>query len=786
MASAAKTRSGRAVTRHCLSLAALATASLAIAGCGGSSAFVPVVHKSTPLIAWSNPAPIVYGTALTSSELNATANVPGSFVYSPAPGSVPSAGTKILSATFTPSDTSAYDVAAATVSLTVQRAPTALTWSSPPPLPYNSPLGGQQLNAIANVPGTFAYTPAPGATLPVGTQTLSVAFSPADAVDYLPSTATVPLTIVQATPVISWPTPAAISYGTALGVAQLDATASVPGAFAYTPPLGTALSAGQQTLGVTFMPADSTSYTRAAAIVPLTVRQGIPVLAWSAPAAVSYGTTLSALQLNATASLPGSFSYNPPLGTLLEAGSHTLSATFTPADAANYAAVATSATLLVDPVTPVLTWPAPAPIPLGTALSAAQLNAVATAPGSSTVLDGTYLYTPAAGTRILSAGPQTVQVTFTPSDGLNYNLATSTNSVNITPFGVVAWGDSLTNRYNHEDYPTDLQKLIYLPVLNEGVPGQTSTQIGVREGGIPTQVQIAGGVIPASGGVQVSFTPGREPVTDYNQPNGVSGTILGVHGTVVETVPASPAQPYSTFTRTTPGDPVPANGSPQLIVDTPYLNFLPIFWEGRNNFWNKDQVLSDIAAQVATVPPGQDYLVMGVTNGNTETEWKGGSNYAVFLDINNNLSNKYGSHYLDIRKVLVDSYDPTLATDVAYHNLDVPSTSLRGWGANGVLAQSIGPNDTSLTVNLTANGLYPGWILTIDSGAQIEDVYITSVSGNTATVKRGYGGPPDVALSHSAGARVLEVDTIHFNAKGHQITANAVARYLSAYANSAK
>ena len=666
---------------------------------------MPVVHKSTPLIAWSNPAPIVYGTALTSSELNATANVPGSFVYSPAPGSVPSAGTKILSATFTPSDTSAYDVAAATVSLTVQRAPTALTWSSPPPLPYNSPLGGQQLNAIANVPGTFAYTPAPGATLPVGTQTLSVAFSPADAVDYLPSTATVPLTIVQATPVISWPTPAAITYG----------------------------------------------------------------------------TVLSASQLKATANLPGTFSYNPAYGALLDAGSQTLSVTFTPADSTDYASATVGVTLLVNPATPVLTWAAPAPVALGTALSASQLNAVATAPGGSVPVEGNYLYTPAAGTRILSTGTQTLHIVFTPTDGLDYTPASASTTLTITPFGVVTWGDSLTYPLNSVNYPDDLQKLIYLPVQNEGISGQTSTQIGVREGGVLTDASVSGEMIPAAGGVNITFRAGHEPVTYTGQVQSVSGTILGVHGTVTRTL--DEGVPICTFKRSSPGDPVPAPGAPQFVVDTPYLNFIPIFWEGRNNFADGQQVLSDIAAQVATVPPGKTYLVMSVINGETTNEWKGNISYNQITAINNQLSSTYGSNYLDIRKVLVDSYDPSWATDVDDYKNDEPPTSLRAITGSGTLAASIGPGEQSITVNLTAGKLTTGNILTIDTGANAENVFIHSASGNTAIALRGYGG---LTISHPAGVTVTQNDGIHLNASGYQIVANAVAGYLSAYANSAK
>ncbi|HEY1902813.1 MAG TPA: choice-of-anchor D domain-containing protein, partial [Terracidiphilus sp.] len=42
----------------------------------------------------------------------------------------------------------------------------------------------------------------------------------------------------QATPAISWATPAAITYGTALSATQLDATSTVPGTFVYSPAAG--------------------------------------------------------------------------------------------------------------------------------------------------------------------------------------------------------------------------------------------------------------------------------------------------------------------------------------------------------------------------------------------------------------------------------------------------------------------------------------------------------------------------------------------------------------------
>jgi len=60
--------------------------------------------------------------------------------------------------------------------------------------------------------------------------------------------------VTPVAPVISWPTPAAISQGTALSATQLDATATVAGTFAYSPASGTVPAAGNQTLSVTSRP----------------------------------------------------------------------------------------------------------------------------------------------------------------------------------------------------------------------------------------------------------------------------------------------------------------------------------------------------------------------------------------------------------------------------------------------------------------------------------------------------------------------------------------------------
>jgi hypothetical protein len=77
------------------------------------------VFKAAPIITWNTPDPITVGTALGSEQLNATANLEGTFVYDPPTGAVLSEGAHTLSVTFTPSAAANYSVANASVQLEV-------------------------------------------------------------------------------------------------------------------------------------------------------------------------------------------------------------------------------------------------------------------------------------------------------------------------------------------------------------------------------------------------------------------------------------------------------------------------------------------------------------------------------------------------------------------------------------------------------------------------------------------------------------------------------------------
>jgi hypothetical protein len=84
---------------------------------------------------------------------------------------------------------------------------------------------------------------------------------------------------------------------------------------------------------------------------PLTVsvNQAAPSITWTTPAAIAYGTALSATQLNASSTVAGTFAYSPLASTVLTAGTHTLSVIFTPTDKTDYTTASGSVTLTVNP-----------------------------------------------------------------------------------------------------------------------------------------------------------------------------------------------------------------------------------------------------------------------------------------------------------------------------------------------------------------------------------------------------------------------------------------------------
>ena len=184
------------------------------------------------------------------------------------------------------------------------------------------------------------------------------------------------------------------------------------------------LPAGADTLTAEF-PADNNFNTSTSTGVPVTVTQTTSSLTWAQPAAIEYGTPLSATQLDATSSIAaGAITYSPATGAVLPAGADTVTATFVPTDTFDYTGAIAKQTIKVTQRQATLTWAQPAAIEYGTPLSGTQLNASSSVPGTIT-------YAPAAGT-VLLPGPTTVTATFVPTDAVDYIGTTAKQTITVT------------------------------------------------------------------------------------------------------------------------------------------------------------------------------------------------------------------------------------------------------------------------------------------------------------------------------------------------------------------
>jgi hypothetical protein len=233
------------------------------------------VEQAAPILTWTNPASMTYGTALDSSQLNAIASVPGTWTYTPTNGTVVNAGTNTLSVVFTPTDTLNYRIVSDTVVLIVSPAPLTVTASS-----FNrefdtpNPVLTGAITGLTNGDNISAtYSCAATVNSAVGTYAIVPALLDPDdrLANYIVNVVDGILVVGHPAESLTWSNPAPINYGTAITSAQLDAAVNVLGNYAYSPGSGAVLNAGTNTLSVIFSPTDTFDYSNVLDTVSLVV-----------------------------------------------------------------------------------------------------------------------------------------------------------------------------------------------------------------------------------------------------------------------------------------------------------------------------------------------------------------------------------------------------------------------------------------------------------------------------------------------------------------------------------
>jgi hypothetical protein len=132
------------------------------------------------------------GTYSTAAQLSGVNALPG------APIAI---GSYAVLASF-PGSTD-YTIGSALTNFSITQGVPQITWVPQGTLTFGTPIGSAQLDATANVLGTFTYSPAPGAMLPAGSQVLSVTFQPIDTTDYRAASDSVTIAVARAMPALS-------------------------------------------------------------------------------------------------------------------------------------------------------------------------------------------------------------------------------------------------------------------------------------------------------------------------------------------------------------------------------------------------------------------------------------------------------------------------------------------------------------------------------------------------------------------------------------------------------
>ena len=118
------------------------------------------------------------------------------------------------------------------------------------------------------------------------------------------------------------------------------------------------------------------------------------------------------------------------------------------------------------------------------------------------------------------------------------------------------------------------------------------------------------------------------------------------------------------------------------MLAAPHLHRCPtILWAGRNNYDQPQTVLRDLESMVSALALAgntNQFLVLGVINSSYGGyEDRGTLPHRLILDLNRELSVRYGERFVPVREILIDAHDPNHAGDAADHAHDVPPGSLR-------------------------------------------------------------------------------------------------------------
>jgi len=322
---------------------------------------------------------------------------------------------------------------------------------------FSGPLTGQAVGG-AGAASSASYANS-AATLAVGPHSFAANY-PGDSDNNTSSSITVSYTVNKVTPVLAGPATQPVQLGVGqsgsipisvsgpyTGVGILPPSGSIaynfgPGASHTAPiasgvatiPISSTLPSGNFTVTVSY--AGDTNYSAARNIgIQLDVALLTQTITFPAPpSSVVLGVGPITLAATASSGLPVSYSVMGPAtlsgSVLTVTGTGAIGVTATQAGNNTYdAATPVTRTIVVQKV-PLIQWPQPSDLAYGVLLGPGVLDATAVDPQTKNKVPGTYVYTPAEGTK-LPAGQHPLSVQFTPTDTTTYASASGQATIAI-------------------------------------------------------------------------------------------------------------------------------------------------------------------------------------------------------------------------------------------------------------------------------------------------------------------------------------------------------------------
>ena len=234
-----------------------------------------------------------------------------------------------------------------------------------------------------------------------------------------------------------------------------------------------------------------------------------------------------------------------------------------------------------------------------------------------------------------------------------YSIEEQTSLFRFSSNRIVCAGDSLTRGAGGDgaSYPSTLEALAGIQVLNRGYGGKASADIALHMGALKPEVTLLGGYIPASGAVSVtSINPPTGWRTEQNNET-FPGILMGVEGRLIRATNNT-----WSFTRSSPGAAVDVPAGTEFVCteNTGDNDSITITWVGRNNYATD---FAEVERDTETLNKwigvyNKQHLVIGMTT--TSGEPIGSDRARVIARVNSKLADTYQDCYLDILEYLVN------------------------------------------------------------------------------------------------------------------------------------